>query len=52
MTDHLSVVVLSYLVYCEIFRTKVFYTYIVDPGCVGADLGEDRGLLVVVTACT
>lgn len=27
-----------------------FYTHVVDPGDVGADAGEDRGLLSVVAA--
>lgn len=38
--------------YCgHYFHTfDVFFTYIVDPVHVGADPGEDRGLLVVVAA--
>lgn len=29
---------------------EAFYTYIVDPAHIGADPGEDRGLLIVIAA--
>lgn len=41
----------SFSLWDQYFTTfEGFYTYIVDPVDVGADPGEDRGLLIVVTA--